>query len=178
MAEMSHPEALAEESSQANTAQKRTEPVYELGFHLVPTLSEEAIGPALEAARRALGDVEVIKESFPQKMTLAYQVERAGQGKREKYTSAYFGSIKFALKPEADRAQVAALQEKLRGMKEVLRYLVVETVREDVAQSRQRTVFVSDRLEGKTLEKPAAQKETPAQVNEAELDKSIEALTG
>ncbi len=169
----------SETSSQANTtpAPKRSEPVFEVGFHIVPTVGEEGLGAAVEKVRQALGDVEIIKENYPQKMTLAYQVERPGQGKREKYTQSYFGFIKFALRDDS-REVVPAMQATLTAMPEVLRYLMIETVREDISAQRQRTVFVSDRLEGKTLEKPMAQMETKAEVSEAELDKSIEALTG
>lgn len=153
-------------------------PVYEVGFHLIPTIGEEGIGAAVEAIRKALGDVEIIKESFPNKVSLSYTVERATAGKREKYTQSYFGWIKFALTAEMGREVIPTLQTALGAMQHVLRFIVIETVREDISVARQRTVFVSDRLEGKTLEKPTAAKETPTEVSEEELDKSIEALTG
>ena len=166
------------QAAEASTqAPKDTRLVYEVGFHIVPTVGDEGVGAVVEKIRAAIGEAEVIKESAPTKMTVAYTIERSVQGKREKYTQTYFGWIKFALAEDADRAQVAALQEKLRGMSDVLRYLVIGTVREDV-QARQRAVFASDRLEGKTLEKPAAAPEKPAEVSQEELDKSIEALTG
>ncbi len=170
------------ETAQANPASTQAPvtktPVYEVGFHLVPTVGEEGLPAAVEAIRKALGDVEIIKESFPAKMTLAYTVERPVGGKREKYTQSYFGWVKFALKPEAGREGIPTLQDALRAMQSILRFIVIETVREDISATRQRTVFVSDRLEGKTLEKPVAAKETPAEVSDAELDKSLEALTG
>ncbi len=175
MVEKSHPEASAEGSSQAN----RT-PVYEVGFHVVPTVGDEGVSAVVESVRKALGDNEIISEGFPKKITLAYQVDLpavrqgADAGKREKYTESYFGHIKFAM----EREDITAFTEAMRVMQPVLRFLIIETVREDVAAAPRRAVFTSDRLEGKTLDKPTVEPEKAVEVSEAELDKSIEALTG
>ena len=149
-------------------------PVYEVGFHIVPTVGDEGVSAVVESIRTALGDSEIISEGFPKKITLAYQVERATQGKREKYTESYFGHIKFAM----NRDGVTAFTAAMRAMQPILRFLIIETVREDIATAPRRAVFTSDRLEGKTLEKPVAEPEKAAEVSDAELDKSIEALTG
>ena len=63
----------------------------------------------------------------------------------------------------------------LRGMSEVLRFLVIETVREDVVAPR-RAVFSSDRLEGEPIKKPTAAPEAVREISEEELNKSIDAL--
>lgn len=165
-----------EASSQANaTLKEKGNPVYEVGFHIIPTVGEEGVGAVVESVRSILGDAEIINEGFPHKITLAYQVERATQGKREKYTESYFGHIKFA----ATREALPAIHAALSASQPILRFLIIETVREDIAQAPRRAVFASDRLEGKTIEKPAAAAEKPVgEVSEAELDKSLEALTG
>ena len=179
MAETSHPEASAEGSSQATISPsaatvKNTTPVYEVGFHIVPTVGDDGVSAVVESVRKELGDAEIISEGFPKKITLAYQVERAATGKREKYTESYFGHIKFAM----NRDNITAFTEAVRVMQPILRFLIIETVREDIATAPRRAVFTSDRLEGKTLEKPVAAPEKAAEVSDAELDKSIEALTG
>jgi len=164
------------ETSQAEQAssQANATPVYEIGFHIVPTVGDEGVSAVVESVRKSLGDAEIISEGFPKKITLAYQVERATQGKREKYTESYFGHIKFAMQ----RDGITAFTEAVRVMQPILRFLIIETVREDIATAPRRAVFTSDRLEGKTLEKPVAAPEKAAEVSDAELDKSIEALTG
>lgn len=183
MSEISQTSASAEASSQANAAPKeKGNPVYEVGFHVVPTVGEEGVSKVVEAVRAAIesaskdagAEAEFISEAFPRKLTLAYQIERATQSKREKYTESYFGHIKFA----TVRETLPALQAALRAMQPVMRYLVIETTREDVSQAPRRAVFTSDRLEGKTIEKPVGETEKPVEVSEADLDKSIEALTG
>lgn len=168
MAEMSQ----AEEASTQATADAR--PVYEVGFHLVPSITEEGVSAAVEKIRALLGSAEIISEGFPQKMTLAYTIEVvANAGKREKYTQAYFGWIKFAVE---ERSAVPAIEAGLRAMREVVRSIIIETTREDMKQ-RQQAVFASDRLEGKVLEKPT-EVEKKGEVSQEELDRSLEGLTG
>lgn len=173
MVEMSQTGAQADVSSQANKTPD-SRPVYEVGFHVVPDVEESKVGSVVEMVRTELakGKAEIITESFPRKITLAYTVERATTGKREKYKDAYFGFIKFA----TEREYIPALETLLRDSKEILRYLLVETVREELVAAPRRTVFASDRLEGETLKKPTAAPEKKADVSEEELDKSIEAL--
>lgn len=179
MAEMSHTEGTPEVSSQANVsesfvalAKKDEKPIYEVGFHVVPTVPEDEVGSVVEKIRQALGDAEIINEHFPQKMKLSYIVERAESGKRDKYSEAYFGFIKFA----TAREKIGAFEDALRAMKEVLRFLLIETVREEVVKVPRRAVFSSDRLEGETIKKPAVAPEKGGEVSEEELDKSIDAL--
>lgn len=160
------------EQSQATTAPSGdSRPVYEIGYHLVPTLAEDAVASEVAKIRAMLGDAEIIKDEAPRKMTLSYIIERPGAGRREKYGEAYFGFIKFAI----DKEHINTIEGKLRADRPVLRYLLVETVREEIAPTR-RAVFASDRLEGETLKKPVAEPEKAAEVSEEELDKSIDAL--
>lgn len=167
MEEMSQ-EAKAS-STQANTSETR--PIYEVAFHVVPTVAEDGVGAVVDGIRKLLGNAEIISEQAPTKITFAYVIERATSGKREKYSEGYFGWIKFATEKE----NIPAFQEALRATREVLRYMVISTVRED-AQPQRRAVFTSDRLEGETLKKPEVAPEVAAEVSEADLDKSIDAL--
>ncbi|MBC7836701.1 30S ribosomal protein S6, partial [Acetobacteraceae bacterium] len=109
MAEMSQ---AVEASTQAN-APKDPRPVYEVGFHVVPTVSEETIGAVVEKIRSELsrGNAEILSEQMPQKITLAYVIERSDSSKHEKYAEAYFGWIKFATEKE----YIPALEGMLRS---------------------------------------------------------------
>ena len=169
MADMSQEAAAS--STQANNAPSGdTRPIYEIGYHLVPTLAEDKVQGEAAKIRAMLGDAEIITDEAPRKMTLSYVIERPGAGRREKYGEAYFGFIKFAI----DKEHINGIEQKLRAMREVLRYLLVQTVREEIAPRR--AVFTSDRLEGETIKKPAAVEEKAAEVSEEELDKSIDAI--
>lgn len=160
----------AEVSSQANMSQ--SQPVYEVGYHVVPTVGDEGVAGVVDSLKSALGAAEIISEQVPQKLRLAYTVEQANAGKRAKFDDAYFGFIKFALEREA----IPALEEALRSNKNILRFLLIETVREDISNMQRRAVFASDRLEGEVIQKPKAAEEKVGEVSEAELDKSIDAL--
>ncbi len=168
-------EAFTQATDANSLADVTTLPViYEVGFHLVPTIAEDGVGAAVEKIRKLIGDdAEFISEGYPAKMNLAYVIERATQGKREKYGESWFGWIKFA----TVRHKLPALEAALNESREVLRSLIIETVREDIAPPKARAVFTSDRLKGETIHAPAAAKEVAAPVSEAELDKSIDALT-
>ena len=152
-------------------AKKDTTPVYELGYHVVPTVPEDGVSGVVEKIRKALGSAEILNEQFPSRLVLAYTVERSVQGKREKYGESHFGFIKFA----TDRENIPALNKALSAMSEILRFIIVETVREDAPAPR-RAIFTSSRLEGETIKKPEVAPEKAAEVSEAELDKSIDAL--
>ncbi len=129
MVKKSHP---VEGSSQAKEEGIRF--VYEVSFHIVPTVSEDAVPAVVDQIRTILGDAEVISEHTPEKRTLAYIVERAETGKREKFKEAYFGFIKFS----TERYTLPAIENALRAMRDVLRFLIIETVREDIAITQRR----------------------------------------
>jgi ribosomal protein S6 len=174
MAEMSQTEAAAEVSSQAN-APKDSRPIYEIGFHVVPTVTEAQLSDAMAALRAQIAKAggEIIGGGEPTKMTLAYVIERAVSGKREKYSETYFGWVKFVVE---ERAGIPELESYLQHAREILRYLLIETVREEAPVQR-RAVFASNRLEGEVIKKPASAPEAAAgPVSEEDLDKSIEAL--
>src|SRR5581483_6422295 len=109
MAEISHP---AEGLSQANESQSEAK-VFEVGFHIIPSVAQEEVAGVVDRIRASLtkGGAEIIKEEFPARRSLAYMIERASQGKREKYTESYFGFIKFATSAEA----VEQFKEELRA---------------------------------------------------------------
>lgn len=161
----------AEGSSEVSTQAEKKQPVYEVGFHIVPTVAEAEVGGVVEKIRALLGDAEIIKEEYPHKLTLAYTIERSASGKREKYNEAYFGWIKFA----TDKSAIPALQQSLTATRDVLRFMVAQTVREDMVKPR-RAIFTSDRLEGETIQKPAQAPEKAGEISEEELDKSLEAI--
>jgi ribosomal protein S6 len=169
MAEMSQASA----SSQANSP-KETRPIYEIGFHVVPSADESAPAKAAEAIRAAVekGGAEVISEGAPSRMRLAYTIERATSGHYEKFDEAFFGFIKFA----TERENIPALEAILRANRDILRFLLVQTKREDLVNAPRRATFASDRLEGETIKKPQAAPEKAGEVSQADLDKSLDAL--
>lgn len=105
--------------------------VYELGFHLLPTLSEEEVISAVEALKGVLTDAgaALFAERAPLMMPLAYGIDRVVEGARRTFDSAYFGWLAF----EAPSSALAAINEKVSVHASVLRHLLVKTNRDAVA---------------------------------------------
>lgn len=151
------------------------ERIYEVGYHIIPSVAEEQI-PA-EAAKvkeyLAKEKAAIISEEIPKLRPLAYPIKKAFGGAYKTYEKAYFGFIKFELPEGGD---ITKIDEKLKANENILRYIVVKTVRENTMYSPKITIF-SDK-EGKI--RPAiikTDKVTKIEEKSAsteEIDKSIE----
>ena len=145
--------------------------VYELGFLIVPTVGDEHLPSEVTALKDKItscGGV-FIAEEFPRFIELAYRMEKNIANRKEKFTHAYFGWVKF----ELDRAKIADVKSKIDVLKNILRYIIVKTVTEN-------TMHVVNKV-------PAFRKESTkdnvvvdgvdkASVSEAYIDKSIDEL--
>lgn len=161
--------------------QEHTEPrVYELGYHLVPTLAEEQIPEASGAVRGMIERIskDIIAEELPVFIDLAYQIVKTVDHKNKRFNEAYFGWIKF----EAEPAGIAELEEGLKKDENVLRYLVVKTLKENTFIAKK---FASTKIkerEEEAAEAPVEGEEVEASEEavkapaEDQLDKAIEEL--
>lgn len=159
----------------AEAVEERASQVYELGYHLVPTLSESTITAEASKMKETLGKsgALVIAEEVPHLITLAYRFEKHIAGKIEKFTTAYFGWVKFEISPEGVRAVKEALDEDIS----VLRFLLVRTVRENTLAPRRFAVPAA--REGDTparAPRREVRKKAVVPVSDDELDRTIEAL--
>jgi len=93
---------------------KNTE-FYEVGYHLVSTISEDKVGPEIAKLRQAIESRSgsVVAEEWPKKTELAYTISRREGGKRAKYDSSYFGWIRFTMKAESTHPQDLHQEEKV-----------------------------------------------------------------
>lgn len=158
--------------------QEHTEPrVYELGYHLVPTLSVEQIPDASGAVRGMIERIskDIIAEELPVFIDLAYQIVKTVDHKNKRFNEAYFGWIKF----EAEPAGIAQLEEELKKDENVLRYIIVKTLRENTFIAKKFTPAKTKEVE----EAVPAEEATPDVAEEAikepvvdELDKAIDEL--
>ncbi len=114
---------------------EHTEPrIYELGYHLVPTLGVEQIPKASGAVRGMIERIskDIIAEELPVFIDLAYQVVKTINHKNKRFDDAYFGFIKFEAFPE----DISKLEEELKKDENVLRYLVIKAFRENTFVSK------------------------------------------
>src|SRR3989344_2571441 len=147
--------------------------VYELGYLLVSSILEEGL---LSEVGKLKADIEhgggvFVSEEAPARLHLAYTMERRIEGKKEKFDDAYFGWIKF----EMTSNLILALKETLDANRNLLRYMIIKTVKEN---TRSEVRFqVAQRPERKVaVQRPVRKEESKGPISEAELDRTIEEL--
>ena len=153
--------------------QEHTEPrIYELGYHLVPTLAEEQIAKASGAVRGMVERIskDVIAEELPVFIDLAYTIVKTVEHKNKRFDQAYFGWIKF----EGSPAGIAELEEGLKKDDNVLRYMIVKTIRENTFIAKKFTGAKVKEIEEEVVV-PAEEVAPVVAIDEA-LDKAIDEL--
>ena len=153
--------------------------VYELGYHIVSTLDESKVVTLLDSLRdtitKKLGG-ELILEGEVSLIDLAYTMVINNGGKHAKYDKAYFGWIKFEMEPE----KVVELKEKtLDGEKDILRYLLFKTVKEDT-RAPELEVTLKEVKDDGVMEAPKGsdkkEESEKKEVSEKEIDKTLDKL--
>lgn len=154
--------------------------VYELGYHLLPTIAEENLQSEVAVIKSIIekNNGTLITEEAPKPMQLAYTIFRGEGGKNKKFDNTYFGWMKF----EMEAGNIQAAKEALDEHEQLLRYLLIKTVRESTLAPK-KLIFEKPFQKPKiTLPppvklKPVAKKEEPKQtISDEELDRTIEEL--
>jgi len=143
--------------------------IYEVGYLVLPTLPEDKVAAAVTSLKAALekSNAIVISDENPRVTRLAYSIEKVIDNKKNKFDTAYFGWVKFELNPE----KLAELEKSLKLAKELLRFLIIKTVRENIVVGRRPAAPTWTKKEEKAESTPPL---TPASA--LELDKKIEEL--
>lgn len=144
--------------------------VYELGYHVLPTVAEENVSEEVAKIHTLVSSLggSMISEGVPSMRQLAYDISKKVAGKSVKFSKAYFGWLKF----EMERSQVLVLKNKVEVLPNMLRSIIVKTVKEN-------TMYIP---KIPTFRKETSEKEVPVEVvekapaSEAEIDKSIDEL--
>ncbi len=148
--------------------------IYELGYHIIPAVLED------EAPKEAAAIKEfiiqhggtVISEEMPKNVTLAYTMYRTEGGKKERFETAHFGGIKF----EMDPGNVSKVKEVLDLDKNILRYIIFKTVKENTrAEIRLPQVHV-DRKRSVAPKATPKKEDIGVPISEEALDKSIKEI--
>lgn len=139
--------------------------VYEVGYHIVPSVSPENLPKEVDAIKAVLGGVKatVISEEFPKLRNLAYEMVKVIGPNRRRYDTAHFGWIKF----EAGADTMVLIKKALDANENILRYLLIKTAREN-------TLYGAKILPPE--EKKAEKGDKPEVKASEDLDKSIDKL--
>ncbi len=172
------------ETKNLNSQEKDPElfDVYELGYHLLPTIAEADVPAKVEEIKKFLESfgAEFISEEEPKLINLAYTMIVPRGGHNDKYDTAYFGWIKF----EVEKSKVPEIQKELKLNQDILRFILFKTVKEDTranidlpelketeTDAQDSTPSIADSEEN--FEKVSTEKESSTD----ELDKQIESIT-
>lgn len=150
---------------------KGVEPaVYEVGYHLLPTIAEDELGKAVQAVTEALKatGADFVGERFPAKLELAYPIVKRVNDKKTPFMNAYFGWIAFVL-PKSSIANVKQFMDKNPN---VLRYLIVRTSRDAVAAAMTGATVTPTG----SIEKPKRDVEAGGELSEAALEEALQTM--
>lgn len=151
-------------------AAENDQKIYEVGFHIVPTVAEDDLGVRVTAIRDVIEahGGKLIADEYPKHMELSYSMVKVASNKRATYHSSYFGWMKFEAEPKG-----AVLIEKAMQKDDfILRFVLVKTVRENTMAPKKALQRRSDDETPKAEEKV----EVKPVLTEEELDKTIEDL--
>jgi ribosomal protein S6 len=150
--------------------------VYELGYLIASSVSEENVGAEADKVKKIINDAgaSIISEDAPHRHSLAYTIRRKTvAGSYEKYDEAYFGWVKF----ELGSSQIESIKKAVEVIPSVIRILITTTVRENTYLGKHAPAVNFKVGEGeKTPEVavPTVAEATPATAEE--IDKSIDAM--
>lgn len=147
--------------------------IYEIGYHLVPTLDDDGVAKA-NADLRALIEKKggsVLSEEAPRRMLLAYPMTRHFAGKNEHFNQAVF----VWLKCELSGAEAVGLGQDLTKNTEILRHLMARTVKDDTLLAG-RQFLRSEQKEKEKRAAAAAGEAEKAPLSEEELNRSLEKM--
>lgn len=146
--------------------------VYELGYLLVPTISEEDVPVVfgnLKELVSSFGGI-AISDEMPKMIPLAYAMVKVVANVRNKFNTAYFGWVKFTM--ETDK--VLELKKKLDLDPNFIRFLILKTVKENTIAAKR---FVrGDVAHRRPPMKRNENDENAVPINKEEIDKEIDAM--
>ncbi len=156
---------------------------YEFAFHVLPTVAEGEVPGVFEKIKTHITGVagELFDEENPERIDLVYPIVKSIEGKNRKFTSAYFGWVRFKLAGE----KLEHLSEELQSENAILRSLMIKLTKHEEAnpfrfhENRKsiKMVQVFDE-EGETLKETPTETEEHVEVSEAALEESLEKITG
>jgi ribosomal protein S6 len=150
--------------------------VYELAYIFVPTLSADGVNEKFQSLKDYLKskNVEFVSEDIPRLIELQYEMSRTIANKKTWFDEGYFGWIKF----EADPSVVKEIHDDLARDEEVIRYMIIKTVRESTIASKKPFAFRArkDVLKDGEDSEVVVKDEVVEKASEEQIDTALDAL--
>jgi ribosomal protein S6 len=128
--------------AEATVANERELVSYEFAFHVLPTVTEGEVSSVVDLFKTHITTAggQIFDEEAPERFDLAYEIAKYMEGRNRRFSSAYFGWIRFRL----EAANLASLTEHIEGSKDVLRFLIVKLTKvrfhESIADRKVRNI--------------------------------------
>jgi len=167
--------AESEVIERAEEAAETVSRIYEIGYHISPSVKEEDLDTVIGGIRSAIEKEggSFIAEGAPSLMRLSYAIEAREAGKKVDYDRGYFGWIKF----ESSVPAATAIEDVLRRSPEVFRFIVFRTVREDTRAKFKAPTLREVKRTDTLKTTPRRAEENAAPVSEEDLDKALQDIT-
>jgi ribosomal protein S6 len=150
--------------------------VYELGYHIVSTVAEENLPKEVETLKAIVlkDGGSLVSEGEPKLINLAYSMTKSVADIKKTFTTAYFGWLKFETKSEL----MPSIKKAVDANPNVLRYLLIKTVRENTMFVPKLNVRSASKEESPKAKKSIKTEETKVSSKQdlEDIDKSIEEL--
>lgn len=146
--------------------------VYELGYLLVPTLAQEDVPQIYGDLKELIAATfhgEIIADEMPKMINLAYPMQKVISNARSKFSTAYFGWIKFTM----DAKQVLELKRQLDLDPKIIRFLILKTVKENTIATKR---FIHRETKRPFVVKKTEGDKILTSVEKEKIDKEIDAL--
>ena len=113
----------------SNTTHEEGIKIYEIGYLFVSSIPKEKVASETASLKDALAKAGavVVSQEDPELITLAYQMKKKINGSYQRFDEAYFGWVKFEIPARA----IESVKKTLDATENVLRYLLITTVKED-----------------------------------------------
>lgn len=148
---------------------------YELAFHVLPTVAEGEVATVFQNLKDIItkhGGTVTIEEA-PARFDLAYEIVKYLEGRNRKFTSAYFGWVRFT----AEAAAMEEIGEKVEATKELLRHIIIKLTKSE----EEHPFFFHEALEEQKVETVDVDETTavvaPAEAPEEVAEEAVETET-
>lgn len=162
---------------EAVLGEERELQAYELAFHVLPTVAEGEVKTVFENIKASItkhGGV-LVSEEAPARFDLAYDIVKVLEGRNRKFSSAYFGWVRF----ELEASNIADFTEVVEGTKEILRHLLIRLTKVEeenpfefhpsVADRVVTTIDIEPEVEGEVVEEVVIAEKTEEKSEDGEV---------
>jgi len=162
---------MSEETMPAAEAADRNS--YELAFHILPTVAEGEVSGVFESIKSLIttNGGELTDEEAPERFELAYEVIKHIDTKNRKFTSAYFGWVRFV----SEAVAIEAITEGMEENAHLLRHMVLKLTKVEEAEPfRFHDALEDQKVVTVDAEAPIVKKKESAQLSDSEESKTKE----